>query len=78
MSIAVDPWWERPEDELPIDEDWADYVEWKQQQRDDQLRRHEDPPATPCVICHNNSAKSIYGMKCQRCFDAQAEEREAA
>ena len=68
-------WWETPEDEP--DPDWLEHVEHAEQEEQDRLIRHGDS-FIGCVICHNRSAQSIYGMKCASCFEQQREEREAA
>ena len=64
--------WERSRQE-------SELLEWEQEVHVDRLRR--DWPVTTrrlCAVCGERVAAAIFGMKCQPCFEAQREEREAA
>lgn len=50
---------------------------WEREQLADRLGR-DMPGVGWCAVCGEHPGKSIYGMKCAGCFQAQREERDAA
>lgn len=67
-TVEPEPEWE---------EEWRTHREWMETERQDTLIRHGHT-FTACVVCHERAALSIYGCKCQVCFETQRDEREAA
>lgn len=55
----------------------AELAEWEAEIHADRLGR-DVGMVSRCAACGGPHAKSIYGMKCQGCFDAQREERDSA
>ena len=81
---TVDPFWELPDDPLPIDEEWIEYRRWQDEREREQKEAHagldkaDSSTGYGCVVCAEKSGKVIYGGKCQGCFEAQRAEREQA
>lgn len=68
--------------EDPLIDQWEaefkDHQDWMAEQEQDRLIRHGGDTYVVCVLCDKRSGKTIYGGKCQQCFEDRREEREAA
>lgn len=54
-----------------------DLGEWERELEQDRMGRNA-PARMWCAVCGERRGETVYGLKCQRCFDAQREERDAA
>lgn len=53
----------------------AELEAWEREQLADRLGRDE-PARLVCVVCGDRAGRSIYGLKCQGCWQAQRDERD--